>query len=342
VGDGAAWDSQRVTIPAGPYPSVGLYWFDNTDPTVGNGMAAPLGQLLIREDVPSVYYKNGPGNTDWIKIGNGTPGINGITVENQGADIGGNPHQILNFVGAGVTASDAGGGVATITIPGGEPIASVTTTFDDFLDDRRSFLSVAGGGAIGGGGSDMGNNAPGTYTQTVTAASTDVARILAARGDGATASLYFGGGVVVWENRHQIPTLSGGAQRIDLRVGMHDGLIGAPTNGVWIEYSLALNGSQNYFLCAASAGVTTKVDTGIAAIAGANRKVRITVNAAGSSASVTIDGVAGAAPVAANIPVIAANNTFAANLQVVKALGATDLTVIHDYYWIQQTFTTPR
>jgi len=42
-----------------------------------------------------------------------------VNVENQGAVIGGNPHGTLNFTGDGVTASDAGGGVAAISIPGG-------------------------------------------------------------------------------------------------------------------------------------------------------------------------------------------------------------------------------
>lgn len=60
-------------------------------------------------------------------LGNGSPsspfhtagGGGGVTVENQGAPIAGNPHTTLNFVGAGVVASDAGGGVADITIAGG-------------------------------------------------------------------------------------------------------------------------------------------------------------------------------------------------------------------------------
>ena len=42
-----------------------------------------------------------------------------INVEDEGSGIPNTPHSSLNFVGAGVTATDAGGGVATITIPGG-------------------------------------------------------------------------------------------------------------------------------------------------------------------------------------------------------------------------------
>ena len=42
-----------------------------------------------------------------------------LTIEDEGVNIPNTPHSNLNFVGAGVTATDAGAGVATITIPGG-------------------------------------------------------------------------------------------------------------------------------------------------------------------------------------------------------------------------------
>jgi len=42
----------------------------------------------------------------------------GITVLDEGGGIGGGPHSILNFVGAGVTAVNAGGGQANITVSG--------------------------------------------------------------------------------------------------------------------------------------------------------------------------------------------------------------------------------
>lgn len=65
---GVVW----AAIPNGPNAAVGLYWYDNTDPTAGGGMAAPLAQLLVRTDAPSLYYKSGATNTAWTKIGSGT------------------------------------------------------------------------------------------------------------------------------------------------------------------------------------------------------------------------------------------------------------------------------
>lgn len=48
-----------------------------------------------------------------------------VTIEDEGTAIANTPHSNLNFTGAGVTASDAGGGVATINIPGSTSSANV-------------------------------------------------------------------------------------------------------------------------------------------------------------------------------------------------------------------------
>lgn len=87
----------------GPYPSVGLYWFDNVDPTLGAGMTAPLNQLLIRTDVPSVYYKSGAANTAWTKIGNGTSSGGTVTSVACGIGLSCAPSPI---VGAGTVSLD--------------------------------------------------------------------------------------------------------------------------------------------------------------------------------------------------------------------------------------------
>lgn len=55
----------------GPQPALGLYWLQNSDPTVSPGVNAPLNQLLFRTDTPSIYYKSGSANTAWTRLGNG-------------------------------------------------------------------------------------------------------------------------------------------------------------------------------------------------------------------------------------------------------------------------------
>jgi len=70
--------------------------------------------------------------------GNGATGAQGIqgvpgsgttlNVQDEGTPIPNTPHDALNFVGAAVVASDAGGGVADITIQGGVPTSKASAT----------------------------------------------------------------------------------------------------------------------------------------------------------------------------------------------------------------------
>lgn len=71
----------------GPYPSVGLYWLQNSDPTTAGGVTAPLNQLLIRTDSPSIYYKSGATNTAWTRLGTGTASGGTVTSITCGAGI---------------------------------------------------------------------------------------------------------------------------------------------------------------------------------------------------------------------------------------------------------------
>lgn len=61
-------------------PSTGLYWTSNVDPTIGAGVNAPLWQLLFRTDVPSIYVKTGTATTAWTLLGNGTPSTPQTTI----------------------------------------------------------------------------------------------------------------------------------------------------------------------------------------------------------------------------------------------------------------------
>ncbi len=66
-------------VSAGPVPSVGIYWLENFDPATGGGVNAPLNQLLIRTDAPSLYYKSGTANTAWTRLGSGTSAVTAVT-----------------------------------------------------------------------------------------------------------------------------------------------------------------------------------------------------------------------------------------------------------------------
>lgn len=93
------------------------------------------------EALLDAYY----GNTDWRTGGGGGGGS--VAVNDEGVQITGTA-SLLDFVGAGVTVTDNGGGSVTITIPGGgggEVIADSYTTFDTSL---TNLTPVFGGGMI--------------------------------------------------------------------------------------------------------------------------------------------------------------------------------------------------
>lgn len=130
----------------GPYPSVGLYWLDNTDPTAGGGMSAPLNQLLIRTDTPSLYYKSGAANTAWTRIGAGAGGgtVTSITCGTGLSCSPGNPITTSGTITATgalspqnftytVTGAEPGFGTGAITVT--LPAARASTTYTVFCSD---------------------------------------------------------------------------------------------------------------------------------------------------------------------------------------------------------------
>ena len=120
--------------------SVFSHWDEHgltTDNTAGRSVIITLSDgdvIRLRSEVTNGVggYTTDTGGVSLqvLSIGsNGTQGPTGaqgptgsgstITVEDEGSIVSGGPHSNLDFVGAGVTATDAGSGVATITITGG-------------------------------------------------------------------------------------------------------------------------------------------------------------------------------------------------------------------------------
>ena len=159
-------------------PTYGLTWLFDFDPTTGGGVGGTQYAFGINTSDNSFWFHVGPTPTDWIKIGSGGGGVVlGVDLEDEGAPVAGNPHSTLNFVGAGVTATDSGG-VGTITIPGasvlgvdlqdeGVPVANNPHATLNFVGDGVAVSDVAGVGTvtIPGGGSG-----PQVFEYTVTGA----------------------------------------------------------------------------------------------------------------------------------------------------------------------------
>lgn len=127
----------------GPYPSLGLYWFDNVDPTSGGGMAAPLNQLLIRTDSPSIYYKSGSTNTAWTKIGTNASGGGTLTSVACGTGISCTPNPIIatGSVVLNITPTTCSSGQAEVTTS-----ATGTSTCQTFFQSGNFPTTTCGAG----------------------------------------------------------------------------------------------------------------------------------------------------------------------------------------------------
>lgn len=82
----------RVTDTHG---QTGLLYSIASDPTTGGGINAPLWQLLVRTDVPSVYYKSGTASTAWTLLGSSSAGSGDLQFVTTDS----------NFTGSGTPAS---------------------------------------------------------------------------------------------------------------------------------------------------------------------------------------------------------------------------------------------
>ncbi len=92
----------------------------------GLASVAARGQVWVRDDVPNVLMYTDDAGTDFVLNGTG-----GVTVEDEGVPLA-TIADTLDFVGAGVTATGAGG-TKTITIPGagGGDVFKVGTPVDN-------------------------------------------------------------------------------------------------------------------------------------------------------------------------------------------------------------------
>lgn len=209
---------------------------------------------------------------------------------------------------------------------------------DDFINQIVSMFTTAGAGTNGNPSGD--GNHIGTISQAAAAAGVDAAFIKT--GVAAAQPFLFGGGVWEIEGLSRIVTLSNGVQNLTARWGFGDSsTVADHVDGVYLEQDFGVYADQNYRLCASANSVRTKVDTGIAAVAGLETHWQININAAGTLVSATINGVASANTVNTNIPTGAGRQT-AGCIQLVKQLGINSLAVVHDFWEIRCDLTTAR
>ena len=158
--------------------------------------------------------------------------VNTIVTQDEGVTVAGGPHSTLNFVGAGVTATNAGSGVTTVTIPGGGggtiPNTQLTATAD-----------YTGAGATYGLITGMTTTpAAGTYLVTFSSSCQ-----LSATGNLAQYALFVGGTIVTHSERDAFS--NGGGQVNGVNVAMHTQAI-VTVNGAQTVEAQALTGGGTF------------------------------------------------------------------------------------------------
>ena len=129
-------------------------------------------------------------------------------------------------------------------------------------------------------------------------------------------------------------TLSNGTNRYITNLGLSDAPADPFLNGIYFSYSDNINGG-NWSANCQSGGVTTSVNTGVAATTGFNT-FTIVVNSTGTSVNYLINNVS-VATVATNIPTVALS-FFVNNVPVI---GSTPLTQVDLFYFVND-LSTPR
>lgn len=144
-------------------------------------------------------------------------------------------------------------------------------------------------------------------------------------------TMELGGGALTMECLFQLQTLTNAA----FRIGLGDQTAADHNNGVYLEYNSGT--SANWLIKTANGATRTTTTTSVAATASAWHKLVISINAAATSVSFTLDGTS-LGSITTNIPT---TNGIAPNLMA-DSLGATSTTFWVDYFNLYQRFTTSR
>ena len=220
--------------------------------------------------------------------------------------------------------------------------------FTDFIGNSATLdglVSLTSGGIISNSGTSIPNrtNQQGVQYYSTATATTNYAN----HTNASVAILWFGGGVWNFETSININTLSDITNRFRIISGF--GSNGANTqegDGVFFTYDEGgtLNGtaaSPNWQCVTVANLVRTLTTTSTAVTANAWTKLRIEVNAAGTSVAFYVNGTL-VATHTTNIP-LASNNRFVLVKQgIAKTLGTTARLVYCDYLGYENILTTPR
>jgi len=203
---------------------------------------------------------------------------------------------------------------------GGVPVAGTTTNWSiDRLDGTLTQF-------------DAGAAHPGVFRFNTGSGATGATAI--SRGNGVN-NITFGGGEITDEWLIRAPVLSTSLQRYISHSGYRSTWFGASTSGLTCSYSDNVN-SGKFVLRATIAGVATDFNGTTTVVANTWYRAKIVINAAGTAASLYINGALEAT--ATSIPTAA----MRAGILINSLVGTTPKNLDADFYKFSQTLTTLR
>ena len=278
--------------------STGLKWRD----LYLSGNTIILGNSRISTNGSTLQF-TAEGSETPINLGEGgTSGISPSAKWEEYSDL------IINSTGASSTGSAS-------TVIGGE---------------FTSYASTAGSVTFTNGAAGH----PGICALTTGAGTgTSVGIIKTSTPAASVAQIYIGAGELIYETLVNITALHDGSNAGFFRFGFMDEISGAPLNGIHAQCGTS---ADNWTLfCRANGASVSNAGTTTATIGW--HHIKIIVNAAGTSASLYVDGNL-EATVSSGLP--SAGMSYGAQLQ--KTSGTTAISMEVDLFHVQQVFSTPR
>lgn len=246
--------------------------------------------------------------------------------------------------GTGISTSGSG---STLTINSTASPNAVVSMFDDFVSmntGSTAILSWRQAGSVpfeqvAAATSSLDNGHPGVMNLTGTIGAGGNAQIISMTNTPLTFNGFMlGGGAITLNWVFKINTLSTAVNRYTLRVGAGDTTgTGDQANGVFFEYSDNIN-SGNWVGKTTAASTPSVVNSNIAVATGWHNG-QISVNAAGTSVSFSMDGVSLGSAVVSNIPTLG----ISFMVHVIRGAGTVaQNSVAIDLMYFNQVLTTAR
>jgi len=269
-------------------------------------VTAGIGSVYLRRDGgtnTSHYLKeSGSGNTGWVAK--------------------------FDALVTGATGLIGGNWVSDGTNPVWKQANNIFTRMDDFCDlatatplGETAYTGVtSNSGVITAGTGEAAH--PGVKVFSTSTSSTATSGVRRS-----TVSTLFGGGQMYCRAAIKVSALSDVTDTYTVRFGWFDSF-GGVTDGVWMEYTDGVNSGN--WIGKTSAGASASTRNGTIGMTTGWTILEILVNAAGTSATFYVNGVAIGAALTTNIPTSASNET-GFSVGIIKSLGSTARSLSVDY-----------